>query len=192
MSPASLPVVDAFRIDLTAAPDVARRHPAGSRVAALAVAALVLSAVAVLSWHDAQPAIAVERAGGETLVRLNDATAGPWELTQQLQAAGVKAHVLVAPATPDAVGTWVAVKAQRIVPAGVDPSTHDDFDEGAEQRSAAERLRGVSVDGDVVRIPAGYPYDLVLIAGARPKPGQEPVYDRHGPLLLRGTAISLP
>jgi hypothetical protein len=98
---------------------------------------------------------------------------------------GATAYVLVAPATPDAVGTWVEVKAPRVPAPGQDPSVHDAYDEQAEQRLAAERLRGVQVHGDEVRIPAGYPYDLTLIAGVPPRRGQQPLYDAGGRIPFR-------
>jgi hypothetical protein len=118
----------------------------------------------VLGGGRTTPALAVERSVTFTTDRLQDATAGPWELTQELQPARLKAHVVIAPATPDALGTWFEVTAPRVLPPGQDPAVHDRYDEQAEQRLAAERLRGVEVHGDEVRTPVGYPYELVLIA----------------------------
>jgi len=180
MTQPSFAVVDAFRAQLA---DVAEPVPRRRLRALAAAAALALAALAAalgLTGGAASPALAVETSSRGVEVQLRDATASPAELTRELRAAGVRAEVLVVAAAPDAVGTWVDVQAPRVLPAGVDPTLHDPFDEAAEQRRAAERLRGVRIDGDVVRIPAGYPHDLVLVAGVEPEHGQPPVYAPSG------------
>jgi hypothetical protein len=177
-----LDVVDAFGDQLANASDPPRLHR-NSLFAAIAVVAVAVVSLFVSFAGGRSAALAIERSGGFTTIRLEDASAGPQALTDELQAAGLRAHVLLAPATPDAVGTWVEVTSPRVLPADGDPSVHDDYDEQAERSRAAQRLRGVEVRGDVVRVPLGYRYDLTLIAGVTPPPGQPPMYDGDGRLL---------
>lgn len=181
MTEPSLPIIDGFRSQLVSVAD----RPARSRMPlslaiplALALAGVV--AALALPSGGTPSALAVEHTGDRVEVRLHDATAGPWELTQQLRAAGVRAEVLVAPAAEDDVGTWVHVDAPRVLPADEDASVHGAYDEAAEQRAARDRLKGVEIDGDVVSIPAGYEHELVLIAGVAPERGQPPVYGPSG------------
>ncbi len=175
-------VVDTFGEQLAVTSDPASGRRAPLLVAVAAAVAVAATLTLTLGGSRTTPALAIERSGDVVSVRLQDATAGPWQLSQELQAAGIKANVLLAPATPDAVGTWVEVRAPRVIhpPAGPDPSLHDAYDEEAERRRETQRLRGVETDGDVVRIPADYPYELALVAGVTPQPGQPPIYDADG------------
>jgi len=182
MSPSTFEVVDAFRDELLSS----REAPTRRRGGVVSAVALLLAA-GVVVWAAMAPgrtasALAVERSGDVVSIRLRDAAAGPWQLTQELRADGVKARVLVAPVTPEAVGTWVQVQAPRVLWPGQNPSVHDDYDEQAQRRLAAERVRGVEIDGDVVRIPADHPHEIVLVAGVEPRGEQTPVYDADGPI----------
>ena len=181
MTPSTLRVVDEFGDQLAEARDPRRRRaPALITLAALVVA--IVSTLVTLGSGGTSSALAIERSRSFTSIRLQDASADPSRLTHLLRAAGVKAQVLIAPATPAAVGTWVEVRSPRVLPRGADPAVHDTFDETAEARLAAERLEGVQVRDDVVRIPAGYDHELTLIAGVAPRDGQVPLYDTHGRL----------
>jgi hypothetical protein len=182
MTASTLRVVEDFGDRLAAVHDPARRRRAPALIAVAGLLVAIASALVTLGSGRTSPALAIERSGAFVSIRLQDASADPSELTRQLQAAGFKAHVLVAPATPDAVGTWVEVQSPRVLPRGADPAVHDAFDETAEARLAAERLKGVQVRDDVVRVPAGYDHELTLIAGVAPREGQVPLYDAHGRL----------
>jgi hypothetical protein len=183
VTPDRLSVVEAYGTQLTSLPERRRVPPVRRLAGAGAVAAAVaLVGAMVLAGDGPYRALAVERHDGVTIVRLADATARPWQLTQELQAAGIEGYVLVAPATPDAVGTWVEVKSPRMLPPDADPARHGAVDEAAEARRAAERLAPIRVEGADVRIPAGYGHPLVLIAGAAPREGQRPVYGTGGRL----------
>ena len=172
-------VVDAFGRSLAALPEPAPspgRRPA-ARAALLAVAtAVAVALTGLLGGGDRGGALAVERAAGAIEVRLLDATARPADLTRELRTAGVDAVVLVAPATPAAVGTWVSVRAQRVIAPRQDSARHDPIDERPEAAAERARLRGVAVRGDRVLIPAGHPHPLQLVAGVAPTAGQRPVY----------------
>jgi hypothetical protein len=183
MTPSSLHVIDAFgeQLSATSEPTDRRRAPL-LWLGAILVVALGTSLSPILGGSQATSALAIERSGDVISIRLQDATADPAKLTEELQAADIDAHVLLAPATPGAVGTWVDVAAPRVPPTGQDPSRHDTFDAQAERRLEAQRLEDIEVDGDIVRIPADYPHGLAMYAGVTPRPGQPPIYDSDGRL----------
>ncbi|HEX8105681.1 MAG TPA: hypothetical protein VF533_23900 [Solirubrobacteraceae bacterium] len=163
-----LEVVARYRAQLERLPDPARRRRLPLAAAAVTIAAVALALAATLRPGGAEPALAVERDGDALVVRLRDATAGPVALARALRREGVHGFVGVAPAAPDAVGRWVAVRATDAA--------------GRDAPRAAARIR---VDGAVVRIPRDLGARPVLIAGVAPRPGQRPVYDRDGRIRRR-------
>lgn len=74
--------------------------------------------------------------------------------TDEPHKAGIDAAVLIAPAAPDRAATWVKVASPRLAGPGTDTSAHDPIDDQAEPGLAAQRVRGVIVDGAQVQIPA--------------------------------------
>lgn len=158
-----LDVVRDYRRRLAALPASGRVHrPAwGIAIAALVAASVVGALLARPGGGGA--ALAVERRDEAVLVRIRDATAGPEALSRALRAEGVNAFVGVAPATPDAVGRWVEVRATDAV--------------GRDDPRAAARI---GVDGATVRIPRDLHARPVLIAGVAPAPGQAPVFGPNG------------
>lgn len=170
-----------FRSDLLAArPRTTRR-----RLAAITPVALVVAVALTLmigAGQDGAPtaALAVTRTDDDVVVRIADASAKPAEMTQELRQAGIDGVVLRAPATPDAVGTWVKVGSPRVAENERAARRHDDFNADREAEAANARLQGVSVEQDRVRIAQGFSHHLVLIVGQEPQAGEEPIYNSSG------------
>jgi hypothetical protein len=58
---------------------------------------------------------------------------------------------------------------------------HDDgYDERAAAIEEAKRLTGVRSSSTEVRVPAGYPHQLFIVAGVKAYGGLAPVYDGNG------------
>lgn len=176
--PPHLDVVRRFGSDLmTASP---KRHQ--NRSASVAVAATTLAAIAAVAVFigvgsgGTEQALAITRDANAIVVRLTDATAGPQQLTDELQKAGVNATVLIAPAAPDRAGTWVKVASPRLAGPATDTSAHDPIDEQDEADRSAQRVTGVVVDGAQVQIPADFSSPLVLIVGREAKTGEKPIF----------------
>lgn len=174
-------VVQRFRGDLLAS----RPRTTSKRLSAVAPVALVVAVALTLligSGQDGAPtsALAVTRADDDVVVRIADASAKPAEMTQELRQAGIDGVVLRAPATPDAVGTWVKVDSPRVAENEQAAKRHDEFNADREAEAANERLQGVSVEHDRVRIAQGFSDHLVLIVGQEPQAGEEPIYNSSG------------
>lgn len=177
MTDHQLDITRRFRTSLMAArPQRARRY---LRVAAITTAAAAVSAVVFLGGSTGggtMEALAVSSQGNATVVRIEDATAGPQQLTNELRKAGINAVVLIAPTTADRVGTWVDVSVRRVAGPGVNTSVHDSFDQEGFAAQARAQARKITISGDEARIPADFDKPIALVAGGPTKPGEQPIY----------------
>lgn len=174
--PPRLDVVRRFRADLlTTSPQRGRRYVPVALAAATAMATFAIAVVVGLGGGGTDQALAITRDANSIVVRLSDATAGPQQLTNELQSAGINARVLIAPVPPDRAGTWVRVVSPRVAGPDTDTSAHDPIDEQAEADQARQRVRDVVIDGTEVRIPSDFSAPLVLIVGREAKSGEKSI-----------------
>jgi hypothetical protein len=142
-----LHVVADFGRQLRALPEPAHRRRAPIAALAVVVLAAVAGALAVAT-RDTPDAVAVERHGNVTTIRVLDARADPARLTEELRRKGVNATIRTRPVKPQWVGAWVGVIYNARDPQG-----------------RHVRIPGFHVGGDVVSFRSPLPVDLVLELG---------------------------
>jgi hypothetical protein len=118
------------------------------------VGAIVLQAVRTDPLRGG--ALAIQQVGDVIVVRVADATANPEDMTQELRAAGIDAHVSAEPVTPQHIGAWIEASCDPAAPACVR------ILEQTDQESPAQ----------VLEIPAGLEGGLRLIVGRPAREGE--------------------
>lgn len=149
--------------EVPAAPPV-RRPGLRPTAVATAVAAAVAFAVVVpaLSDDPLAGAIAVERRGDFLYLRVEDATADPEAMTQDLRANGLDARVELIPASPSYVGRWIRVNGN----AGIGGYDHR-IDAVQDQV-----LEGAQPGAEVLEVPADLRSPLLLEVGRPAEDGE--------------------
>jgi hypothetical protein len=159
--------LDRIEGDLTAAVAGHRRR-ARLRLRALAagtVAVVLVSlGLTITGRVGTAPARALTITPGDhsLTVRVQDAGAHAAEMTRQLQAAGANVVVQAEPASPDAIGHWLAFG--TLGKATPEQSM-------ALVRDLAKQLHEHS---DYVSIPTDTPFRMLLVVGREARPGEQP------------------
>ena len=165
--------LDRIEGDLIAAVSRHRRR-ARQRLRALTAATgavvLVSLVLTITGRVGTAPARALTITPGDhsLTVRVQDATARAAAMTRQLQAAGANVVVQAEPASPDAVGRWLA--SGTLGKASAEQSM-------ALVRNLAKQLRE---HPDRVSIPTHTPFSILLVVGREPRPGERPCTSQGG------------
>jgi hypothetical protein len=160
-------IIDRIENDLVTA--ISRRHRhqrgqlrAGAVTALALVAALGILAFTGLRGSGPQSALAITTDANTLTVRVTDASATPDRMTAELRAAGANIEVQAEPASPDAVGHWIAFG--TLGPASP-----------AESMSVVRQLaQQIREHPDFLIIPKQTAAKLSLIVGRAPRPGEQP------------------
>ena len=130
----------------------------GIVVAAAAALALVV-VVPMLSDDPLRGALAVERHGDMVHVSVEDASADPEAMTNELRALGLPANVEVVAVSPSLEGTWVDIVNDNLSAGYNDPRISDVFQQITNRPS-------------VLKIPDDFSTPFTLVVGRPAEPGE--------------------
>ena len=158
-----IPYLTHLRKNLVTGIGQRQRRIARRRRAALVLTPLVLAATVVGTTlpGGSTSALAIEQDGDWIEVRITDATASATQMEAELQAAGIDAHIILAPTTAEHVGQWACIA--RFIT----PSSQSE----APPPQPSHTLR---VTPEVLYVRRGFVDPLVIIIGRAPDAGEQP------------------
>lgn len=130
------------------------------RVASVAaVAACLAIAAPVLSDDPLRGALAIEQRGDVIYVSVEDASADPEAMTNDLRAKGLPARVEAVPVSPSLEGVWVDI-------------VNDNLDAGYNDHRISDVFEQITTRPEVLELPADFSTPFTLVVG-RPAEADE-------------------